>query len=72
MRADEPAYGEEVLISVGPLLTLRGTVREVFGRQGNRGVVVDLTPELNPDLVYEPTTLSWDLDEVIRGEAVSS
>ena len=72
MRADEPVYGEEVLICVGPLLRLRGTVREVFGRRGDRGVVVDLTPELNPDLVYEPTTLSWDLDEVIRGEAALS
>ena len=72
MVVDEPTYGEEVLIHVGPLLTFRGTVREVYGREGDRRVVVELTPALNQDLVDEPTTLSWQLSEVVRGETASS
>lgn len=68
MSADEPTYGEEVWIPVGPMLKFRGIVREVYGRQEDRRVVVELTPALNQYLVDEPTTLSWKLSEVVRSD----
>lgn len=43
---------------------MHGTVRELYGREEDRRVVLDLTPEISGYIVDEPTTLALSFDEV--------
>ncbi len=60
---DEPGYGVEVTVplAIGPV---KGTVREIYGPPDDRRVVVLVTPELNPDVVFDTTTYPVRLAEV--------
>lgn len=66
---EEPTYGEVVEFNWSKHIQMRGRVREIYGEPGNRQVVLDLLPELSPDLVYEPKTLALELSEIRRTAA---
>ena len=66
MNLDEPAFGEEVVITWPDGTPIRCKVREVYGPQVRRTVVVVLTPEESNHVVDEPTTFAYPLADIIR------
>lgn len=61
--SDELAYGDLVVAHVGPI-EYRGTVREIYGPDERRQVVVDLTPEISGYIVAEPTTAVFPIENL--------
>lgn len=43
---------------------MRGTVRELYGREKDRRVVLTLSPEITGYVVAEPTTMTLSVDDV--------
>lgn len=60
---DQLRYGDLVAFQFGGG-EVHGTVRELYGREEDRRVVLDLTPEISGYIVDEPTTLALSVDEV--------
>ncbi len=60
---DQLRYGDLVVFQFGGG-EVHGTVREPYGREEARRVVLDLTPEISGYIVDEPTTLALSVDEV--------
>lgn len=66
MKDREPSYGEVVEIPWGGGVSIPGLVREVYGPEESRRVVVLLTREVSGYVVDEPTTVVWPVAEVKR------
>lgn len=59
----------EVVVFLWGISEVLGTVAEVYGRKGNRQVVIALDPEQSGYVVDEPTTVSLPISEVRRAVA---
>lgn len=66
VNPDEPAFGEEVVVTWPDGYPIRCKVKEVYGPQVRRMVVVILTPEESNYVVDEPTTFALPLTDITR------
>ncbi len=60
---DMPQYGGLVVFRWGTG-EVQGTVRELYGRDEDRRVVLTLTPEISGYVVDEPTTFALSVNDV--------
>ena len=66
MNPDEPAFGEEVVMTWPDGTPMRCKVQEVYGPEIRRRVVVVLSPEESHYVVDEPTTFALPLTDITR------